>query len=106
MSMKLNTINWWTFALSVFCILFLALFKEAANPLIKRKIKFEFPSELVLVGDHFFINLVVCLFNLNCVILRSFFSQQAHMCLTLTKNLTFQLSKQFQEAFHHRNFPT
>ncbi len=41
--------NWQTILLSAFCIIYLVIFKELINPWIKKKIKFDFPSELVLV---------------------------------------------------------
>ena len=42
--------NWQTILLSAFCITYLVLFKELINPWIKKKIKFDFPSELLLVN--------------------------------------------------------
>lgn len=47
---RLPDSNWQTMCLSVFCITYLVIFKEYINPWIKKKIKFAFPSELLLVN--------------------------------------------------------
>ena len=46
---KLDKSNWKTIIVSIICIIYLIIFKELINPLIKKKLKFEFPSELLLV---------------------------------------------------------
>ena len=48
---KLPNSNWKTILISLFGIAYLVIFKEILNPRIKKKIKIEFPSELVLVRN-------------------------------------------------------
>ena len=47
---KLKFTNLPTLVTSTCCILYLLLVKEFLNPKIKRRIKFEFPAELLLVS--------------------------------------------------------
>jgi MFS superfamily sulfate permease-like transporter len=49
--LRLPTSNWYNYGFSVLCILFLVGCKEFLNPRIKKKLKFEFPSELLLVSS-------------------------------------------------------
>ena len=48
---KLDSTNLPTLLTSTCCILYLLLFKEFLNPKIKRRIKFDFPAELLLVSS-------------------------------------------------------
>jgi MFS superfamily sulfate permease-like transporter len=47
---KMSTANIPTLITSIICIFYLVLSKEVLNPRVKRRIKFEFPSELLLVS--------------------------------------------------------
>lgn len=47
----MGTTNLATLVLSIICITYLIIFKEFVNPRIKKKLKLEFPSELLLVRD-------------------------------------------------------
>lgn len=47
--MKLPTAHLPTVLISIFCIIYLTIFKEFINPLVKRKSKVELPAELLLV---------------------------------------------------------
>ena len=53
---NIPTANVGTLITSAFSILFLVGFKEFLNPKIKKKFKYEFPSELFLVCDQFFLS--------------------------------------------------
>ncbi|CAF0735662.1 unnamed protein product [Brachionus calyciflorus] len=46
---RIPTSNVVTVVCSVSCIIFLTIFKEILNPIIKKRLKFEFPSELLLL---------------------------------------------------------
>lgn len=47
----MGTTNIPTLILSIISIIYLIIFKEFINPKIKRKLKLEFPSELLLVSS-------------------------------------------------------
>lgn len=47
--MNMNSANWKTIICSAIGITYLVIFKQFLNPMIKKKIKIEFPSELLLV---------------------------------------------------------
>lgn len=51
--MKLPTAHLPTVFISIFCIIYLIVFKELINPLVKRKSKVELPAELILVITFF-----------------------------------------------------
>lgn len=54
MSINITTINFATFITSIICIFYLIIFREFLGPKLKKKIKFEFPSELLLVNIFIF----------------------------------------------------
>ena len=47
---KVPTTNLPTMLTSIICIIYLIIFKELVNPKIKKRIKYEFPAELLLVS--------------------------------------------------------
>ncbi len=49
MAIKLPEANWRTVVLSLVSMIYLVIFKEYLNPIIKKKTKVQFPSELLLV---------------------------------------------------------
>lgn len=51
---KMSTTNIASFIVSAVSIIYLIMFKELINPRLKQRFKFEFPSELLLVGEYFF----------------------------------------------------
>lgn len=54
--LRLPSSNWVTFGFSSGCMLFLIVCKELGNPVIKKYLKFEFPSELLLVNLNFLLS--------------------------------------------------
>ena len=47
---NLSSINYVTLIISTICIVYLMVFKELINPRIKKCVRYEFPSELLLVS--------------------------------------------------------
>ena len=60
----MRTTNIPTLILSIISIIYLIIFKEFINPKIKRKLKLEFPSELLLVSSFLLFFLILSFYNI------------------------------------------
>lgn len=47
--LNVGNINYTALTISLLCMLYLIVFKELINPRVKKRVKVEFPSELLLV---------------------------------------------------------
>ena len=88
---KLPDSNTETIVISGVCVIYLVYIKEFINPLIKKKINVQFPSELLLVS----IILNICNFSNDAIFLKYFWIQ---VVLATSISAIGEFNKRFEIA--------